>query len=80
MKTLIALLLLSATALGLAQDHKSLYRLRIQHADPQLVYLLLSGRATFMTPPELSTLTFGRGLGSGNGGFGNTGPGGGRGG
>ncbi len=38
----------------------SIYRLRIKHADPQLIYLLLKGRANFSTPPEISSLNLDR--------------------
>jgi len=58
---LVATAILACTTLGVwAQDPstppvKRLYKIRIQHADPQLVYLLLKGEAHFGTPPELST-------------------------
>ncbi len=35
---------------------KVLRRLKIKHADPQLIYLLLRGRTNFNTPPEISTI------------------------
>jgi len=74
MRTVIAFLLFAMCVLAPAQDAKRLYRIRIQHADPQLVYMLLRGWTTPYTPPELSTLSF-RG---GNGGFGDSGFGGGK--
>lgn len=34
---------------------KRVVRLKIRSADPQLIYLLLRGQATFSTNPEIST-------------------------
>lgn len=75
MKILLTLLVAILATTAMTQDTKNLYRIKIQHADPYLVYLLLSGKANFGTPPELSTTIF-----SGNGGFGSSGFGGGTGG
>ena len=69
--TLACIGLISCTAFA-QQDGKSVYRIKIRHADPQLIYLLLAGKTTFNTPPEMSTMIFG-----GNGGFGGSGFGGG---
>ena len=35
---------------------KVLRRLKLKHADHQLIYLLLRGRTNFNTPPEISTI------------------------
>jgi len=64
--------LMAMTAFG--QDNKVVRKIQIRHADPQLIFLLLSGKTTFSTPPELSTIIYGFG---GNGGFGGSGFGGG---
>lgn len=45
-------------------------RIRIRHADPQYIYLLLLGRATFTTPPEISVLQRSSGVLGPGGGFG----------
>lgn len=87
-KLLFVLVVTLATCLSaFAQETKSVYRLRIMHADPQLVYMLLSGRLAVQ--PEYSTLTLGQGgfggsgfggggqVGGGGGGFGGSGFGGG---
>lgn len=42
-------------------------RIKVLHADPQLIYLLLRGQATFRTQPEMSTGQIGTGSGSGSG-------------
>lgn len=66
---------LLAVAPAMAQDggKKSsprvrIQRIRINHADPQLIWMILTGKAGFYTAPEISTL-----VGSGNSGFGSTG-------
>jgi len=78
-KLILALGLAAISAIGLAQsDGKVVRRIQIRHADPQLIFMLLSGTTNFQTPPEMSTLRFGFGsFGSGNGGFGGSGSGGG---
>lgn len=76
-KIILALCLVAVSAIGLAQsDGKTVRRIKIRHADPQLIYMLLAGTTTFQTPPEMSTIVFG----FGNGGFGGSMPGGGMGG
>jgi len=57
-------------------DQKRFYRIKIQHADPQYVYMLLRGEMGFNSGPEISTLS-GGGFGGGQGGFGGGGFGGG---
>lgn len=76
---LLSLLVLLVTAASvMAQgDGKTVRRLRIRHADPALIMLLLTGRANFSTPPEISTIINAPGGSGGNGGFGNSGFGGG---
>ena len=78
-KLILALGLAAISAIGLAQsDGKVVRRIQIRHADPQLIFMLLSGTTNFQTPPEVSTLRFGfGGFGGGNGGFGGSGFGGG---
>jgi len=78
-KLILALGLAAISAIGLAQsDGKVVRRIQIRHADPQLIFMLLSGTTNFQTPPEMSTLRFGfGGFGGGNGGFGGSGFGGG---
>jgi hypothetical protein len=74
-KLILALGLVAISAIGLAQSGgKVVRRIQIRHADPQLIFMLLSGTTNFQTPPEMSTIWFGLG---GNGGFGNGGFGGG---
>lgn len=74
-KLILALGLAAISAIGLAQsDGKVVRRIQIRHADPQLIFMLLSGTTNFQTPPEMSTLRFGFG---GFGGFGGSGFGGG---
>jgi hypothetical protein len=60
-------------------DQKRLFRLKINRADPQMIYLLLRGEAGFGGGPEISTLVSGGGQGGGfgGGGFGGGGFGGG---
>lgn len=58
-----------------ATDQKRLYRINIQHADPQYVYMLLRGEMGFGAGPEVSALSIG-GFGGGQGGFGGGGQGG----
>jgi uncharacterized protein YprB with RNaseH-like and TPR domain len=64
MKTLLLLTVTLLATTAVAQDRSSdvpqkqvhnLYRLKIRHADPQLIYLLLTGRTNFNTPPEISS-------------------------
>jgi hypothetical protein len=76
MKKIISIVgcMLAIGMCGAQGSDKRVYRLYINHADPQLIYMLLAGKTNFSTPPEMSTLTFG-GQGYGNGGFGNSGPG-----
>ncbi|MEX2243803.1 MAG: hypothetical protein WD716_08165, partial [Fimbriimonadaceae bacterium] len=50
-------------------------KIRIRHADPSLIVLILSGQADIGTQPESSTLQFGGGGMSGGGGFGGGGGG-----
>lgn len=53
----IAITLITFSAWGqepTIQPVKRLYRIRIQHADPQLVYLLLRGLTDFQHGPEIS--------------------------
>lgn len=71
-KLILALGLAAISAIGLAQsDGKVVRRIQIRHADPQLIFMLLSGTTNFQTPPEMSTLQFGFGnFGGGNGGSG----------
>lgn len=77
-KLILALGLAAISAMGLAQsDGKVVRRIQIRHADPQLIYMLLSGKTNFQTPPEMSTLQIGYGGFGGNGGFGGSGFGGG---
>jgi len=78
-KLILALGLAAISAIGLAQsDGKVVRRIQIRHADPQLIFMLLSGTTNFQTPPEMSTLRFEfGGFGGGNGGFGGSGFGGG---
>jgi hypothetical protein len=77
-KLILALGLAAISAIGLAQsDGKVVRRIQIRHADPQLIFMLLSGTTNFQTPPEMSTLQFGFGGFGGNGGFGGSGFGGG---
>ena len=77
MKHLISVLLVCVLACSaLAQDGKVVRRIKIRHADPQLVMMLLNGTTNFYTPPEMSTNIFGNGW-SGGGGFGGSGFGGG---
>lgn len=73
-KFLLVSIMCIAVAFSAAQDTKSLYRLHINHADPQLIYQLLRGITNFQTPPEMSSQM---GLTLGNGGFGGSGFGGG---
>lgn len=56
-----------ASACCMAQ---SISRIQIRHADPQLIFMLLSCTTTFETPPEMSTSVFNFGGGFGNSGFG----------
>lgn len=65
MKKILIPVLLVLSVVGAAQDsstyngskvQRSIYRLKIKNADPQLVYLLLRGRVGFQTPPEISTV------------------------
>lgn len=65
MKKILIPMLLVLAVVGAAQDsstyngskvQRNVYRLKIKHADPQLVYLLLRGRTNFNTPPEISTI------------------------
>lgn len=77
MKHLISALLVCVLACSaLAQDGKVVRRIKIRHADPQLIMMLLNGATNFYTPPEMSTNIFGNRWG-GNGGFGSSGFGGG---
>jgi len=70
MKHLISVLLVCVLACSaLAQDGKVVKRIKIRHADPQLIMMLLNGTTNFYTPPEMSTNIFGGGFG-GFGGFG----------
>lgn len=55
-------------------DQRRLYRIKIQRADPQYVYMLLRGEMGFGSGPEISALSGGLG---GGGGFGGGGQGGG---
>lgn len=82
MKHLISVLLVCVLACSaLAQDGKVVKRIKIRHADPQLIMMLLNGTTNFYTPPEMSTNIFGGGFGGfgggsygggyGGGGFGN---------
>lgn len=50
-------------------DGKVIRRLKLRHADPALVMLLLGGSQSTQIAPEISTVQ----KGSGNGGFGNSG-------
>lgn len=58
-------------------DQKRFYRIKIQRADPQYVYMLLRGEMGFNSGPEISTLSGGGFGGQGGGGFGGGGFGGG---
>lgn len=70
-KLILALVLAAISAIGLAQsDGKVVRRIQIRHADPQLIFMLLSGTTNFQTQPEISTLQFGFGGGFGGSGFG----------
>ena len=51
-----------------AQDGTVIRKIKIQHADPMLIYMILSGKANFQTPPEMSSWFFG-GISNSNGGF-----------
>jgi hypothetical protein len=74
-KFILALGLAAISAIGFAQsDGKVVRRIQIRHADPQLIFMALSGTTNFQTPPEMSTLIFGFGV---SGGFGGSGFGGG---
>lgn len=57
-------------------DQRRLYRIKIQHADPQYVYMLLRGEMGFGNGPEISALSGGGFGGGGSGGFGGGGQGG----
>jgi hypothetical protein len=57
----LTMVMVMATAMASAAqspsgDERRLYRLRIQHADPQLIYRMLAGLTTFQDGPEFSTL------------------------
>ena len=76
-----------ASSFAQVEPHRTIRRIKIYHADPQLIYMLLRGTANFGTGPEMSTFDFsslpsggfnsgGSGNGFGNGGFGNNGFGG----
>lgn len=70
MKHLISIMLICVLASSaLAQDDKVVRRIKIRHADPQLIMMLLNGTTNFNTPPEMSTNIFGS-SGFGGGGFG----------
>ncbi len=56
---------------------KNFYRIKINSADPQFIYLLLKGEMGFGSGPEISTLQGGGSSGGGQGGFGGGGFGGG---
>jgi len=71
--TALALCVFSA-AFAQNSENKVIRRIQIRKADPQLIWLLLQGRTTFNTPPELSTIQNISGFG--NGGFGGSGFGG----
>jgi hypothetical protein len=57
-------LALSAVSICAAQQapspspaaNKIVRKIKILHADPQLIALILSGKVKFTTPPEISTL------------------------
>ena len=70
MKHLISIMLICVLASSeLAQDDKVVRRIKIRHADPQLIMMLLNGTTNFNTPPEMSTNIFGSGgFGGGDGG------------
>lgn len=70
MKRLISIMLICVLASSaLAQDDKVVRRIKIRHADPQLIMMLLNGTTNFNTPPEMSTNIFGSGgFGGGFGG------------
>lgn len=79
---LVCLICLTA-AMGMAQSSEySLRRIKIRHADPQLIFMLLAGTTNVYTPPEMSTFISSMGggfggssFGGGNSGFGNSGGG-----
>lgn len=77
---LIALIVLGLPALGnQVTDTKVIREIKIEHADPYLIYLLLAGELIVNLPPEISTLSGGfGGFGGGrnfNFGSGSKGPG-----
>jgi hypothetical protein len=70
-KIIMTVLFALISASLMAQSNsKNVYRLRINHADPQLVYMLLAGLTNFQTAPEMSALMLGGNGGFGSGGFG----------
>lgn len=60
MKKLFILGLIVLSVFAYSQDPpkeaKPIRKIRILHADPQLVALFLAGKITHQTPPELSTV------------------------
>jgi len=83
-RLLFTLLCLTAMASAFAQDGNHVVRrIKIRHADPQLIAMILAGTADINTPPEMSTslpMSGGFGGGFGQGGFGGSNSGGGFGG
>jgi hypothetical protein len=57
---LIALTILSTCAFAQQatpqNSEKPVRKIKIKHADPMLIALILSGKITFTTPPEISTV------------------------
>lgn len=54
MKKFFVLLMCVMAVLASAQDNKVVRKIKIQHADPMLIALLLSGRQNFQMPSEIS--------------------------
>ncbi len=67
----------NAEPLPTTTDQKNFYRIKINRADPQYIYLLLRGEMGFGSGPEISTLQGGGGFGGGGFGGGQGGQGGG---
>lgn len=73
MKKFFILFLLCLSALAFSAQENSIKRIKIQHADPQLIFMLLIGQTDPFTNPEMSTLFTSFGFNGGfGGGFGNS--------
>ena len=70
MKKLLVLMIIALSSTSIFAQSNPIQRIKIRHADPALIIMLINGETSVMTQPEMSSFFSGFSGGGFSGGFG----------